>query len=383
MSSNVKLSSEVEKNNNKYSQILNKVGLLIIVMFVFLVALQLMGTTFKGLQGEVRPYIETYLQGSPIIGLFIGLFVTAVIQSSSTSTSLIVTAIASFGFPLGESVSMAVPMIMGANIGTSITSTIVSLGHVTKKSEFRKAIASATVHDFFNIMVTCILLPLELGFGLLSNSAIFLLDIFHITNSREGGKGFSIMGATVKPVAKFIYVSLNKNFLFNLLISLGLLFFSLRYLSNLLKSLIIGKSQERFERVVFGSPIKSLMWGAGLTAAVQSSSVTTSLMVPLVATNKVSLRRVFPFLLGANIGTTVTALMAAFATGSKIAVAIAFCHLLFNVFGVMIFMSFPFLRDIPVKIARKLGQATMKQRWVGFAYIIITFFVIPIFIAGV
>lgn len=373
----MKLSENSEKKSN---EVVTKIIYLILIMFVFLVALQLMGATFKGLKGEVNHYIEDYLLKTPIIGLFIGLFVTAIIQSSSTSTSLIVTAIASLGLPLDTAVAASVPMIMGANIGTSITSTIVSLGHVTKKSEFRKAIASATVHDFFNIMVTLILLPLEIFFGVLSNSAHFLLDVFHVSGSGASEKGFSIMGATIKPIAKFIYGSLH-NFWLNLLVSLGLLFFSLRYLSSLLKSLIIGKSQEKFERVVFGSPIKSLLWGAGLTAAVQSSSVTTSLMVPLVATNKVSLRRVFPFLLGSNIGTTVTALLAAFGSDpntQRIAIAIAFCHLLFNVFGVIIFMSLPFLRDIPVKIARALGQATMKRRWVGFAYIITTFFVFPI-----
>ncbi|MCP4521471.1 MAG: Na/Pi cotransporter family protein [Cytophagales bacterium] len=367
------------------SSIVKKILFLIVIMFVFLVALQLMGSTFKGLKGDVQIYIEQHIQGNPIIGLFIGLFVTAIIQSSSTSTSLIVTAIAGIGASLNlkleDSVTMAVPMIMGANIGTSITSTIVSLGHVTKKSEFRKAIASATVHDFFNIMVTCILLPMELMFGLLSNSAVFLLNLFHITGGASNEGGFSLMGMTIKPIAKYIYALLQKNFWFNLIASMGLLFISLRELSNILKSLIIGKSQERFEKVVFGSPIQSLLWGAGLTAAVQSSSVTTSLTVPLVATNKISLRRVFPFLLGANIGTTVTALIAAFSADlltREMAVAIAFCHLLFNVFGVVIFMALPFLRDVPVKIARKLGQATMKQRWVGFAYIGITFFVIPI-----
>lgn len=369
-----------DNSENKSNEIVTKIIYLVLVMFVFLVALQLMGATFKGLKGEVNHYIEDYLLKTPILGLFIGLFVTAIIQSSSTSTSLIVTAIASLGLPLETAVGASVPMIMGANIGTSITSTIVSLGHVTKKSEFRKAIASATVHDFFNIMVTCILLPLEIFFGVLSHSSHFLLDAFHVVGSGTTEKGFSVMGATIKPIAKFIYGFL-QNFWSNLLVSLGLLFFSLRYLSSLLKSLIIGKSQEKFERVVFGSPLKSLLWGAGLTAAVQSSSVTTSLMVPLVATNKVSLRRVFPFLLGSNIGTTVTALIAAFGSDpsiQRIAIAIAFCHLLFNVFGVIIFMSLPFLRDIPVKIARALGQATMKRRWVGFAYIIITFFVLPI-----
>lgn len=377
MITHMKLSHTSPKKNN-YRQIISKVSLLCLIMFVFLVALELMGLTFKGLSSNIEHYITQYIQGNPIIGLFIGLFVTAIIQSSSTSTSLIVVAITSLGFPIQDSVTMAVPMIMGANIGTSITSTIVSFGHVTKKSEFRKAIASATVHDFFNILVTCILLPTEILFGTISNSALYLVDAFSIQENMNSGKGFSVLDITIKPIAHFIESLLQKNFVLNLLVSLILLFFSLQYLSKLLKALIIGESQEKFEKVIFGSPLKSLFWGTVITAGVQSSSVTTSLMVPLVATNKVSLQRAFPFLLGANIGTTVTALIAAFSTGLKIAIAISFCHVLFNVFGVIIFMITPILKDVPVKMARALGQATMHKRWVGFAYVTITFFVIPL-----
>ena len=94
--------------------------------------------------------------------MILGTLATALVQSSSTVTSVIVGMVAG-GLP----VSIAVPMIMGANMGTTITNTIVSLGMARQKDVFRRAFAAATVHDFFNLLAVAILLPLELMFGLL------------------------------------------------------------------------------------------------------------------------------------------------------------------------------------------------------------------------
>ena len=144
----------------------------------------------------------------------------------------------------------------------------------------------------------------------------------------------------------------------------------------MLKKILIGKSQKNLEKYVFGNPLKSLAWGTGLTAAVQSSSVTTSLIVPLVATDKISLRKAFPFLMGANIGTTVTALIAAISQ-TEAALAVALCHLLFNLFGVLFLFPISAIRNIPIYMAELLGHYAGKRRMVGIAYIVITFFLIP------
>ncbi len=85
-----------------------------------------------------------------------------------------------------------------------------------------------------------------------------------------------------------------------------------------------------------------------MTLVVQSSSVTTSLIVPLAGAGIVKLKKIFPYTLGANIGTTGTALLAALATGHPIAVTAAFAHLLFNIFGIVIFYP---LRFIPIRLA--------------------------------
>ena len=144
----------------------------------------------------------------------------------------------------------------------------------------------------------------------------------------------------------------------------------------MLRKILIGKSQQNLEKFVFCNSFRSLLWGTGITAAVQSSSVTTSLIVPLVATDKITLRKAFPFLMGANIGTTVTALIAAISQ-TEAALAVALCHLLFNLFGVLFLFPISYVRNIPIWMSETLGLYAGKKRMVGIAYIIITFFLIP------
>src|SRR5690606_38549741 len=73
--------------------------------------------------------------------------------------------------------ALAVPMIMGANVGTTVTSTIASLGSIRRAGELRKAFAAASVHDFFNLMGVAILLPIELATGVLQSTATLLSDL--------------------------------------------------------------------------------------------------------------------------------------------------------------------------------------------------------------
>ena len=365
--------SDFNTKNNPQKVLYNAL-MIVLVMFFFLLSLKLMESSFKLFGKDVANEIINSTS-NPFVSLFIGLLATAIIQSSSTTTTMIVTMVATSAL----SIENAVPMIMGANIGTSVTSSIVSLGHIGKKKEYKKAVSAATVHDFFNIMVVLILFPLEYFFNLLTKLATSIA-IFFTAGEPTSEEMFSLLGVTVKPVSEFIISMVNKNPWFGLLIAIILLFFSLRYLTLFLKKLLIGKAEKKMDKLIFSKPAKALGWGAILTMAVQSSSVTTSLIVPLVASNKVSLRKAFPFLIGANIGTTITSLIAAMATDSSVfrfALTIALVHVLFNVLGAVFIFPIKFLREIPVKLSRKLGQATMKNRLVGMAYIVITFFLIP------
>jgi len=112
-----------------------------------------------------------------------------------------------------------------------------------------------------------------------------------------------------------------------------------------------------------------------LTICVQSSSITTSALTPLVALQIISVEDMLPLTLGANIGTTCTAFLAAIVTEKKSAIQIALCHLWFNIFGILIWYPVPLMRQVPLKIAGLLAERTVWYKWFG-AYYILTFFVL-------
>ena len=270
--------------------------------------------------------------------------------------------------------SDAIPMIMGANIGTTLTSTLVSLSFITNRDEFRKAIGAGVVHDFFNILVVAILFPLEYNYGVLtklsSAASNFILGADYVAQDSE----FRYFLFT-KPIVLFIGDLIPYPVVLAIS-SFVMLAITVKFLSKTLYRSITGGSREFLQKYFFGSPYRSFFWGIVFTAGVQSSSVTTSVIVPFVATRKISLKQSFTFILGANIGTTITALIAALFK-SEAAVSIALVHLFFNLIGVLIFLPFPIIRNIPVKMAKSFGRLAMKFRIAGFVYIILTFFLIP------
>lgn len=128
----------------------------------------------------------------------------------------------------------------------------------------------------------------------------------------------------------------------------------------------------------------ALFIGAIMTFLVQSSSVFTSALTPLVGVGIISIERVYPLTLGSNIGTTTTSLIAALAADAdrlQYTLQIAICHLLFNVTGILLFYPIPFTR-VPITMAKFLGDTTAKYRWFSIAYLIVMFFLLPAFVFG-
>ena len=349
---------------------------LLVVLFVFFTSIELMGDSFK-LMG--RGFAETLLESTsnPFVGLFIGILATSLVQSSSTITTMTVTIVAGGGL----SIAGAIPIVMGANIGTSVTNTIVSLGSVTRKDEFRRAMAGATVHDFFNLLAVAVLFPLELLFHVVSGSAAVLTDALAGVGGTEL---LSPVKEVTEPVANFVIGLVGANGVAVLLIGLLFLFISLRYLVVFLRSLVLGRSEGLLHKYLFGAPAVSLLFGVALTVLVQSSSITTSLTVPLVGAGIVTVAQIYPFVLGANIGTTITSILAALvlaSTGTVAGIAalkVAFAHLFFNVYGILLFLPIPALRRIPIGLAEKLGALSVKNRSYAIGYVLTVFFVVPL-----
>ncbi|MEO0899468.1 MAG: Na/Pi symporter, partial [Bacteroidota bacterium] len=306
------------------------------------------------------------------LGLFIGILATAIVQSSSTTTSIVVTLVAVEN--LG--IELAVPLILGANIGTAVTSTIVALGYIGNREEFQKAVAGASVHDMFNILVAVILFILEMSTKAISNLANQIVSIIPTTSGDVAGSILS----PLKILSTSIQNLFGDNPYITLFIGLALLFGSIRILTWMLRLIVIGRIKQNLNRYVFEKTYNSFFAGIGTTLILQSSSVTTSLIVPFVATGRVRLKHAFPFIMGANIGTTTTALLAAlFATqNTQVAISVALVHILFNLIGVLIFLPFPLIRRIPIKAAEFIGNLAKINRLYGVVYVMLVFFILPL-----
>ena len=305
---------------------------------------------------------------NPFIGLFIGVLATAIVQSSSVTTAMIVGLTASGALTVGN----AVPMIMGANIGTSVTNTIVSLSHITRKNEFKKAFEVATVHDFFNFIIIIILFPLELYFKILEKSAVFLTQF--LLGSNMGIQFSSPLNYILKPVVSPILYIFNNNVILLISLSFILLFFSLKYFVKVMKPLAESEFKQVLQETIFKTPLRGFSFGLILTCVVQSSSVSSAIVVPLAGVGILTLEKLFPYILGANVGTTVTALLASLVIGSPLGVIVALEHVLFNTLGSI--MIYPF-RKIPIGLSRGLANLSLKSKIYPLTYIVSTFYILP------
>lgn len=358
-----------------------RVLLVALVLYLFLVGIGSMSAAFKSMG---KGYTEELLGSGagPVVSLFIGILATTLVQSSSTTTSIVVGLVAAGAVPFHS----AVYMVMGANVGTTVTNTIVSIGHITRSAEYKRAFAAATVHDFFNLLVLLILFPVEVFTGGLNQLALLATAGF------EGVGGTKLadpIKAATKPLIKAFQHAAERLAgdsagIALVVFSILLTFAAIALLVKLLKSVMVGRVENLFDRVLFRSAPSALVFGLVLTILVQSSSITTSVAVPLVGAGVLTIRQVMPYTMGANIGTTVTALLASLAAlaaagageqeTAMLGLQLAFHHVLFNVVGVGILWWF---RELPVRMAEGFARLTLWNRAVPLAYILLTFYVIP------
>ncbi len=350
----------------------------IALLYLFLTGVELLGGGFKNLGKDL---VDGLFEGvsNPVGGLFVGLLATVLVQSSSVSTSVIVGLVAAGVVNTGD----AVPMIMGANLGTTVTNTLASLGHVRHDIEFKRAFAAATVHDFFNILAVIVFLPIELITGYLSSTATWLTD----TLIGSSGSDFkSPLKEAVKLPAKWVKELLSSmgshgDIKGVLMIAIGLLFIfiSLAYITKNMRLLVADRVETAINHALgAGSGMVAILLGAIITISVQSSSITTSVLVPLAASGVLTLQNIYPVTLGANVGTTVTALLASLATGSPAAVTVAIVHTLFNISGIIVFYPFQKLRQIPINLANRIADIAVERRSLALAYTLIAFVIVPL-----
>lgn len=350
-------------------------------LYALLVAVSVIGSGFKLAVGGTEAAAQLFsFANNAIMGLLAGTLATALVQSSSTVTSVIVGLVAG-GLP----VHMAIPMIMGANIGTTITNTIVSLGHIRCHKEFKQAFAASTVHDFFNWLAVLILLPLELFTGFLSKMSVYVAELL-VGGQNLSMKGLDFIGPLTGPAEDLIegFVSVLPDAKLSgvamIVIGIVMIFFSVVRLGKLLKKVMVGRARDVLHKSVGRGPVSGILSGMTMTVMVQSSSTTTSLMVPMVANGLFTVRQMYPFTLGANIGTTITALLAATAISGPAALpalTIAMVHFFFNLSAVVLIYGIKWLREIPLFMADKLSDLAATNRMYAFGYLFIAFFLLP------
>jgi sodium-dependent phosphate cotransporter len=357
-------------------------GLLLVgLLFLFLVGVNGLGGGFE-LVGQ--DLLDSFFAATenPFIGLMIGILATTLVQSSSVTTASIVGFVAAPLNPLP--VANAVPMIMGANIGTTVTNTVASLAHIGRKDEFRRAFAVATCHDFFNYLAVLVLLPLELATGYLRKSATALAGLL----GGLGGADYEspIKGAISLATQPLEWIALTLGpstgwaALILILLSGALIFGSLMSIVSLMRSAMKSRVEALVSRALGRTPLLAMAVGAIATVMVQSSSITTSLMVPLAGAGVLTLAQAFPVTLGANIGTTVTALLAALAATGEYAgggLTIALVHLLFNVSGTVLIYPWEPIRNIPLRMAQGIADLAIKSRGLAIAYVLVLFYLLP------
>jgi len=406
--------------------------LILVSLYFFICSLSFLSDSFRLVGGKNIGafFADSSLLNNPVVGVMIGVLVTVLVQSSSTSTTIIVGLVAT-----DVPVHTAIPMILGSNIGTSVTNTIVSFTQISNRDEFKRAFAAATVHDMFNWLTVILLLIIEKISGYLEFVSDRIVDAL-LSSESNSAKTPDFLKVLTKPFTKSV-IQLDKRVLQGwasndpsyenvttvlkthcegdcsyvfyglgpegsdlgdvgiglilLVVSLVMLCGCLMGLVKLLNSLLGERVKEVIAQYV-NRDIPHLPWltgylamllGAGLTVLVQSSSVFTSTLTPLAGTGLVTLERVYPLSLGSNIGTTTTSLLAALASkgNERAALQIALVHLLFNITGILVFYPLPVLR-LPVVMARKLGEVTSQYRWFSVLYLLLMFFILPAIIFG-
>ena len=351
----------------------------IVLLYLFVCGIKLMGGGCKAMKDHdlVKQLIEG--AGNPFIALLVGVVVTSVIQSSSATTSIVVGLVGTGVL----TVHIAIPIIMGANIGTTVTNVLVSMGYVTRKDEFLRATSGAVVHDIFNLLVVAILLPLELAFHFLESTATWLAGVLPQISAETDVKAFNPLGPILKPLLNLVYGLVGGKPKgvgwpagITAIIGLVFVFFALILLVKVLRSIMLGRAETFISRVLGKSGWWGIIIGLVVTAMVQSSSITTSVLVPMAAAGIVTVTQIFPITIGANIGTTITALIASLAIGGA-GVTIALVHCLFNIIGMLMFYPIPAIRRLPVMAAERVGAFAAEHRKLSLVYVFAVFYGVP------
>lgn len=373
---------------------------------LFFVALDLIS---EGMRASFADEVGVYLAGEGAglgeLGSFgLGILGTAIVQSSSAVTSMCVALTQEGVLPL----LVAVGVVHGANLGTSVTSSLVAFftelrggrGSVRARLRaalieprgpgFARAVGAAVIHDMFNIVaVTLILLTIELPFGAVraaaSASASGVAELLHGASGVAEWLRWLAPGTYTRPLSAGA-LALGLPGWAAALAGLGLLVVALRGFTGAMRGRILGhvsaaELPAAGARLIGRTPWSTFWIGVWLTVLIQSSSASTSMVVPLAALGLFDVRRVFPFILGANLGTTTTAVLTAAggigSPGFSVGMTVALCHLYVNALGVILVVAVPSLYRRILAAAERIARSAAARPYTLLVYLFTLVLVAP------
>lgn len=352
----------------------------VLSLYLLISAVSVISRGFRSLGAQQAEQLFAFAE-NPLVGLAVGILATVLIQSSTTTTAITVAAVGSGALD----VTQAIPIILGANVGTTVTCTFVALGFAGNATEFRRALASSTIHDFYNLLALLIFFPLEVLFHPLERMSGVLTDSLYGVTTPDPGD-FNVVRMATRPLVNAVTSVTGlagegtTSAVLTIVVGVAMIFLAVRWLSHFLKALMVGRTRELLLRAVEGTPAKAIGVGAGVTIITQSSTVTNSVLVPFAGTGTVTPGQLYPVTVGANLGTTLTALVAALAVnGPDAAVGLqaALVHVLYNLLALLVVFVNPVLRPLPLKLASGLADLVAERRWLLAVYLVAVFVVVP------
>lgn len=377
-----------------------KVRLLIVLVFgifLFISSLEGVKSGFKLIFFEWQKSILTMITDNtaPLTGLAIGILSTALVQSSSAviaATMVSMSGMVASGLPMVDAMRFGVPMVLGANIGTTVTNTIVIFGvrRGMTMNEFGDTIPGVIVDDVYEALTIGIFFILEMTTGAISKTT---LRIGEYLSSSLGLK--AVLASFDKTIIDIVIKEPLINPLKNLIVDFtgqrigGVVLFVFWFLTIIFSMGLITKGLENLIqtdweekiKMAFNSPARSFFTGFSITWLVGSSSIGTSLIIPFLATKVVDLKKAYPYLCGCNMGTTVDlSQIYGYLAGGMVGVMLGLAHVMLNIVALLLWLVSP-LRFVPVRIAEWIGAIIQTNENAAIRlviWVIVLFFLLPI-----
>jgi len=366
-------------------------------IFLFISSLEGVKSGFKLIFAEWQSGILGMVTANtaPVTGLAIGILSTALVQSSSAvvaATMVSMSGMVAIGLPMDAAMRFGVPMVLGANIGTTVTNTIVVFGvrrGMTGK-EFGDTIPGVIVDDVYEALTISLFFILEMTTGFISNLTLVLGEYLSQTMRLEDALAtfdktiidIIIKEPIVKPLKNVVVGLLGQRIggIALFVLWFAVIVFSMGLITKGLENLIQTDWEDRV-KAAFNSPTRGFFTGFSITWLVGSSSIGTSLMVPFLATKVVDLKKAYPYLVGCNMGTTVDlSQIYGYIAGGLVGVMLGSAHVMLNTIALLLWLVSP-LRFVPVRIAVKIGEKIQANENAGLSlavWVVVIFFLLPL-----